>query len=82
MAEAIRFFNRKIPDFAGSQGVLIAPETRTSAPLRFERTEKMVSTTVEGLMPIGEGAGYAGGIASAALEGFRAAQIIAEEYRA
>ncbi len=80
MAEALRFFNRKIPGFAGEEGVLIAPETRTSAPLRFDRDSKMVSTTLKGLMPIGEGAGYAGGIASAALEGFRAAQLIAEEY--
>ncbi|MEC7985382.1 MAG: FAD-dependent oxidoreductase, partial [Myxococcota bacterium] len=80
LAEALRFFNRKISGFAGEQGVLIAPETRTSAPLRFYRNEKMMSPTLRDLMPIGEGAGYAGGIASAALEGFRAAQVIAEEY--
>ena len=74
LAEAIRFFDTKIPGFAGAEGILIAPETRTTAPLRFLRTEDMMGIGVSGIMPIGEGAGYAGGIASAALEGFRAAQ--------
>jgi uncharacterized protein len=78
LEEALRFFGKKLDGFAGKDGVLIAPETRTTAPLRFLRTEDRVSTTLPGLMPIGEGAGYAGGIASAALEGFRAAQSIAE----
>lgn len=74
LKEAILFFDRKINGFAGEQGVLIAPETRTTAPLRFLRGENMESTGLPGMMPIGEGAGYAGGIASAALEGFRAAE--------
>ena len=74
LAEAIRFFNRKISGFAGAEGVLIAPETRTTAPLRFLRTDSLEALGLPGLMPIGEGAGYAGGIASAALEGFRAAE--------
>jgi len=76
LAEAIRFFERKIPGFAGPDGVLIAPETRTTAPLRFLRGDDLCSTTVADLMPVGEGAGYAGGITSAALDGFRAAQSI------
>ncbi|MFT4975012.1 MAG: putative FAD-dependent dehydrogenase [Myxococcota bacterium] len=76
LTEAIRFFDGKIPGFAGEEGLLIAPETRTTAPLRFLRDESMCSTTVAGLMPVGEGAGYAGGITSAALDGFRAAQSI------
>ncbi len=59
---------------------MIAPETRTSAPLRFLRTAQMFSTTLDQLMPIGEGAGYAGGIASAALEGLRSAQAIVHRY--
>jgi len=81
IAEALRFFERKIPGFAGDQGVLIAPETRTSAPLRFLRTEALYSTSLDGLMPIGEGAGYAGGIASAALDGLRAAQATVQRYQ-
>jgi hypothetical protein len=75
LREAIRFFDRKIPGFAGEEGVLIAPETRTTAPLRFLRDEHMEAVGLPGMMPIGEGAGYAGGIASAALEGFRAAEV-------
>ena len=74
LAEAIRFFNRQISGFSGNDGVLIAPETRTTAPIRFLRTSNMEAIGLSGLMPIGEGAGYAGGIASAALEGFRAAE--------
>ena len=74
MAEAIRFFNSKIPGFSGADGLLIAPETRTTAPIRFLRDKEMHAIGLPRMMPIGEGAGYAGGIASAALEGFRAAQ--------
>ena len=80
LAGAIRFFVRKIPGFAGSDGVLIAPETRTTAPLRFLRGPDLCSTTLPGLMPVGEGAGYAGGITSAALDGYRAAQIIIDRF--
>jgi uncharacterized FAD-dependent dehydrogenase len=74
MAEAIRHFDRKLPGFAGPEGVLLAPETRTTAPLRFDRDPGYESPTVRGLMPVGEGAGYAGGIVSAALDGVRAAE--------
>ena len=76
LTEAIRFFDRRIPGFAGPEGLLIAPETRTTAPLRFLRDESLCSTTIAGVLPVGEGAGYAGGITSAALDGFRAAQSI------
>lgn len=74
LREAILFFDRKIEGFGGEKGVLIAPETRTTAPIRFLRDERMEACGLPGMMPIGEGAGYAGGIASAALEGFRAAE--------
>ena len=73
---AILQFDKKISGFASEDGVLIAPETRTSAPIRFLRDDFLCSTTIQGLMPVGEGAGYAGGIASAALDGFRAVQSI------
>jgi uncharacterized FAD-dependent dehydrogenase len=81
MKAAIRHFDKRVPGFAGSDGVLIAPETRTTAPLRFHRDEQMTSTTVADLMPVGEGAGYAGGIISAALDGLRAAQILVERFQ-
>ena len=80
MKAAILHFDRQIPGFASSEGVIIAPETRTTAPLRFLRDEHMTSTTVADVMPIGEGAGYAGGIISAALEGFRAAEVLIERF--
>jgi uncharacterized FAD-dependent dehydrogenase len=77
---ALRAFDRQLPGFAGPDAVLIAPETRTTSPLRFSRDDAMQSTTLPGLLPIGEGAGYAGGIASAALEGVRAGDAIAARY--
>ncbi len=76
MIRAILDFEGTIPGFAGSEAVLIAPETRTTSPIRFDRDERMCSTTLEGLYPVGEGAGYAGGIVSSALDGFRAARSI------
>ncbi len=80
MKAAIRHFDGRVTGFAGSDGVIIAPETRTTAPLRFLRDEHMNSISLPNLMPIGEGAGYAGGIISAALEGYRAAQGLVERY--
>lgn len=76
MIAALRSFDQQIPGYAGAQGVIIAPETRTTAPLRFARGENLQSTTLPGLCPVGEGAGYAGGIISAALDGFRAAEAV------
>jgi len=64
-------FERKIPGFIDN-GVIIAPETRTSAPLRIVRNpESFESVNVRGLFPIGEGAGYAGGIVSSAADGLK-----------
>ena len=51
-----------------------------AAPLRFARNGEFESTTLPGLMPLGEGAGYAGGIVSAALDGFRAAMVLVEQH--
>ena len=80
MKAAILHFDKRVPGFAGPDGVIIAPETRTTAPLRFLRDDQMNSTTVADLMPIGEGAGYAGGIISAALEGYRAAEVLVRRF--
>lgn len=74
MRRALRAFDKDIPGYSGPSGVLIAPETRTTAPLRFLRDASLQSPSLPGLMPVGEGAGYAGGIVSAALDGFRAAE--------
>ena len=64
-----------------AHAVLVGPEARGSAPVRFPRdTSSLESTGVAGLYPIGEGAGYAGGIVSAALDGLRAAKAIVARY--
>jgi uncharacterized FAD-dependent dehydrogenase len=78
MVDALRVFDREVPGFAGEEAVLIAPETRTTSPIRFLRDERQQSRTVQGLFPIGEGAGHAGGIVSSALDGLRAARAIIE----
>jgi len=60
--------------------VLTAPETRTSSPVRIIRGENMQSDGIEGLYPCGEGAGYAGGIMSAATDGLRQAEAVLAKY--
>jgi uncharacterized FAD-dependent dehydrogenase len=71
-------FERTLPGFAGPEGQLIGVETRTSSPVRIARDpETTESPQVSGLHPCGEGAGHAGGIVSAALDGRRVAAAIA-----
>ncbi len=72
----IRVFDKKIKGFGAPDAVLTGPETRTSAPVRILRNENFESISVSGLYPAGEGAGYAGGIMSAAVDGIRVAQGI------
>ena len=62
--------------FAGPDAVLTAPETRSSSPVRILRDENKQSVTLQGLYPCGEGAGYAGGIMSAAIDGIQCAEAI------
>lgn len=76
MREALRHFERQLPGFSGPEAVLVAPETRTSAPIRFTRGVDLHSLGLPGLIPVGEGAGFAGGIVSAALDGMKAADAI------
>lgn len=73
---ALPKFNQQIRDFLTREAVLIGVETRTSAPLRILRSELGESVTHAGLFPAGEGAGYAGGIMSSALDGLMAAERI------
>jgi uncharacterized FAD-dependent dehydrogenase len=74
--EAFPAFNRKISGFGRTDAVLTGVETRTSSPLRILRGDTMESS-LRGLFPCGEGAGYAGGIMSAAIDGIRAAEAVA-----
>ncbi len=69
-------FDKKIKGFACDDAILTAPETRTSAPVRILRGEAFESLSHAGLYPAGEGAGYAGGIMSAAIDGIRVAEAI------
>jgi uncharacterized FAD-dependent dehydrogenase len=77
LREALRAFDEKMPGYLSEEAVLIATESRTSAPVRVPRDpETLTSPSLAGLYPSGEGAGYAGGIVSAALDGVRVARAI------
>jgi len=79
LAAAVRDFDRRLPGFASEQGQLVGVETRTSSPVRLARDpESLVAREVSGLYPAGEGAGFAGGIVSAALDGRRVAAALAK----
>ena len=77
--EAIPAFDRQIRGFNLYDAVLTGVETRTSSPLRITRGENLQSLNVKGLYPAGEGAGYAGGILSAGVDGIRVAEAVAED---
>jgi len=76
MARAIPELAKRLDCFADGDAVLTAPESRSSSPVRIIRGEKFCSTGLEGLYPCGEGAGYAGGITSAAVDGIRCAEAV------
>ena len=75
--EAIPAFEKQIKGFAMADAVLTGVETRTSAPLRITRGTNYQSVNIKGLYPAGEGAGYAGGILSAGVDGIRVAEALA-----
>ncbi len=75
--EALPAFDRQIPGFAMADAVLTGVETRTSSPIRIRRDDTLQSLNTPGLFPAGEGAGYAGGILSAGVDGIRIAEAVA-----
>ena len=79
----IRDFERKMPGYLHPDAIVVAPESRTSSPVRMvrDRTSCMMPGA-EGLYPCGEGAGYAGGILSAAMDGMRVAAALAKQVSA
>jgi len=77
LREALPAFGRKIPGFDRHDAVLTGVETRTSSPLRITRGEDFQSLNVHGLYPAGEGAGYAGGILSAGVDGIKVGEAVA-----
>src|SRR3972149_2947440 len=77
--EALPAFEKSLKGFAMSDAVLTAVETRTSSPIRIVRAENFESTNTKGLFPAGEGAGFAGGIISAAVDGMKVAEAVAQK---
>lgn len=76
LKEGILLFDKKIKGFADESAVLTAPETRSSSPVRIVRGEDGQSLSHSGIYPCGEGAGYAGGIMSAATDGLKTAEAL------
>ena len=77
---ALRVFHGKIKGFAGEKATLTGVETRTSAPIRIVRNNQGESLKLSGLYPTGEGAGYAGGITSSAVDGIRIAEFLMAQF--
>lgn len=77
----IREMGRKIKGFDDNEAVLTGIESRSSSPVRINRDESLQSVSLRGLYPCGEGAGYAGGIVSAAVDGIKCAEAVAEQLR-
>lgn len=81
MIDGIEAFQKKIKNFNKEDTLLLGIETRTSSPVRIERNQDFTSISAGGIYPCGEGAGYAGGIMSAAMDGLRVAMKIAAQLR-
>lgn len=79
LKEALPLFDNKIKGFADEAAILTSPETRSSSPVRILRDENYHSLSLVGLYPCGEGAGYAGGIMSAAVDGMRVAEQVIKD---
>lgn len=80
--KALQMLDRRLRGFASQEAILTAPETRASSPVRIVRDpETRRSPSAENLYPVGEGAGYAGGIISAAVDGIKAAEMIITRYK-
>ena len=80
LKDGIYSFDAKIKDFADGDVVLVAPETRTSSPVRIIRDEHL-ETNIKGIYPCGEGSGYAGGITTSAMDGIKVFEEIIKKYR-
>jgi uncharacterized FAD-dependent dehydrogenase len=79
LAEGLKIFGQRSHGFLTNEAVMIGVETRTSAPVRILRdVETLQHVHVAGLFPCGEGAGYAGGIVSAGIDGERCAEAVAQ----
>lgn len=79
LKQALRRFERSKPGFITDQALLHGVETRTSCPIRIDRGKDCQSVSTPGLFPAGEGAGYAGGIVSAAVDGLLVGRAVAAD---
>ena len=83
LRSGIATFGKKMRGFVSDEAIVVGVESRTSTPVRIPRDpETLMHTQVDGLFPAGEGAGYAGGIVSAALDGERIADAVARYCKA
>jgi uncharacterized FAD-dependent dehydrogenase len=83
LRSGIATFGRKMKGFVTDEAIVVGVESRTSTPVRIPRDpESLMHTQIDGLFPAGEGAGYAGGIVSAALDGERVADAVARYCKA
>lgn len=80
LKEAINYFNNKIDGFNNGDAIIAGVETRTSSPIRIVRDDSGMSN-IYGIYPIGEGAGYSGGITTSAMDGIKVAELIAKVYK-
>jgi uncharacterized FAD-dependent dehydrogenase len=80
LTAGLQTFGRKLPGYAAPDAVLTGVETRTSSPVRIPRDENCEASGIRGLYPCGEGAGYAGGIVSASVDGLRCAEAVVAEF--
>ena len=74
------YFNNKIDGFNSGDAIIAGVETRTSSPIRIVRGENGMSN-IDGIYPIGEGAGYSGGITTSAMDGIKISELIAKVYK-
>ena len=76
LREGIPLLDKKLNGFADEGAILIAPETRSSSPVRILRDSESYMCNIDGIYPCGEGAGYAGGITTSAIDGLKIAEKI------
>ena len=79
LKEGIKYFDKKLKGFANPDAIMTGVETRSSSPVRIVRNDKM-EANIKGIYPCGEGAGYAGGIMTAAMDGIKVAKEILTIY--
>ena len=82
MRYGLNEFSKRADFFRSRDAILTGVETRTSSPVRILRTDTREAENADGVYPCGEGAGYAGGIMSAAVDGLKTAKAIIERFRA